>query len=465
MACPVKVLESLTVNVRCLPYEEPGKTCRLILLDGEHSEGHSDKGIEMLSIKLPQSRQIGDTHQGASVSVSHLQQSTQRLAQTCQIDKVLGKYVKNGERCSCGSGSGKITQRPHRIEIAQRGEVEKVLVAKQRSLGTDFVSVQGNSDAKRDRLSSFYANRSFVLRHELILDTRALAEWRSLGIDTRLKSDAGINFEETTREGAKPHEIFDGPRKSLSRVASLSKSRELSPQVMKTGYQKESPYLKVAVQRARMTPATCRAPVFSFSQRSSTRKRTPIRKEGPGRSPRLKKDEESSTLQSTLNRHTFPKQKAKPAFSNVKQKLAESFLAELDEVITKRKISRLTASTNGVRIVWSKRLRTTAGRAKLKREAFRSSSKDAVDHPLPLMYRYHATIELAENIVDDENRLLCVLAHEFCHIANFMISDITSSRLAHGRGFQAWAQECSHHFQSRGVLVTTTHSYLVNGKE
>lgn len=152
---------------------------------------------------------------------------------------------------------------------------------------------------------------------------------------------------------------------------------------------------------------------------------------------------------------------AKKAFSQIKHDLSESFLKELDEKITNGKIAELSASTGGVKIIWSKKLNTTAGRANWKRETIRSKSTNTSENPGPT-FRHHAAIELAEKVIDEEGRLLNVIAHEFCHLANFMVSNIRTN--PHGKEFKAWGAKCSREFADRGIEVTTKHSYEIDYK-
>ncbi|KAL8713940.1 MAG: hypothetical protein Q9220_002086 [cf. Caloplaca sp. 1 TL-2023] len=145
------------------------------------------------------------------------------------------------------------------------------------------------------------------------------------------------------------------------------------------------------------------------------------------------------------------------AFNEKKFDLAASFLDELDQTITGGKITELAASTGGVKLVWSKKLQSTAGRANWKREVIRS--KDTDKDPSIAKSRHHATIELAEKVIDDEDRLINVIAHEYCHLLNFMISHVKDN--PHGKEFKNWAQKCSTAFAHRGVHVTTKHSYKI----
>jgi predicted SprT family Zn-dependent metalloprotease len=79
-----------------------------------------------------------------------------------------------------------------------------------------------------------------------------------------------------------------------------------------------------------------------------------------------------------------------------------------------------------------------------------------------VQYKHHASIELAEKVIDDEQRLLNVLAHEFCHLATFMMDGIANN--PHGKEFKAWAAKCTKAFGDSGVNVTTKHSYDIDFK-
>ena len=166
---------------------------------------------------------------------------------------------------------------------------------------------------------------------------------------------------------------------------------------------------------------------------------------------------------------------AKKMFQKAKHEMAEAFLAELDNTITGGQLSRLAATTGGVKIEWTNKLNTTAGRANWRRETLRPKKTAPVvsveDNPAAetsntattvARVNHHASIELAEKVIDDEHRLLNVIAHEFCHLANFMVSGITGN--PHGKEFKAWAAKCSQHFGSRGIQVTTKHAYDIDFK-
>lgn len=188
----------------------------------------------------------------------------------------------------------------------------------------------------------------------------------------------------------------------------------------------------------------------------------------------------------------------KKKFEAEKHELASKFLAELDSTITGGEIARLSASTGGVKIEWNKKLNSTAGRAKWKREKTRVSSRSASSSPdleniepalstksgtnnnnkntelssitgssprkcsSSIIIHHHASIELASKVISDRHRLHNVLAHEFCHLTTFMISAVKDN--PHGREFKSWAARVSAAFADRDVIVTTKHSYDIDYK-
>jgi len=150
---------------------------------------------------------------------------------------------------------------------------------------------------------------------------------------------------------------------------------------------------------------------------------------------------------------------AKKDFESRKHKLVQDFFIELDDKITEGKIGELAATTGGVKFIWSKTLNSTAGRANWKRETTKHKNADGT---LRTTQKNHASIELAEKVINDEERLLNVVAHEFCHLANFMVSNIKDQ--PHGAQFKVWGKKCSDAFGHRGVEVTTKHSYHIDYK-
>ncbi|KAI4233934.1 MAG: hypothetical protein LQ349_004105 [Xanthoria aureola] len=166
----------------------------------------------------------------------------------------------------------------------------------------------------------------------------------------------------------------------------------------------------------------------------------------PSKSPIKKADKEAAERRKSFNKNKF--------------ELAASFLQELDQKIVNGQITTLAEPTGGVRLVWSKKLQSTAGRANWRREAIRT--KDGEGQSSTTTYRHHASIELAEKVIDDEDRLINVIAHEYCHLLNFMVSNVKDN--PHGKEFKLWAKKCSAAFAHRGVHVTTTHVYEISYK-
>jgi predicted SprT family Zn-dependent metalloprotease len=185
----------------------------------------------------------------------------------------------------------------------------------------------------------------------------------------------------------------------------------------------------------------------------------------PQPSPERKKPEMSARTPAPVSpEKKKEKLSQQKAFETVKNRLADDFLRELDMDITGGKLSELAASTGGIKIIWNKKLNTTAGRANWKRERIKSSIREENQSPskATMTYKHHASIELAEKVINDTDRLLNVIAHEFCHLANFMISGVTNN--PHGKEFKEWAAKCSSRFKDRGICVTTKHSYDIEYK-
>ncbi|KAL9055373.1 MAG: hypothetical protein Q9162_003570 [Coniocarpon cinnabarinum] len=202
-------------------------------------------------------------------------------------------------------------------------------------------------------------------------------------------------------------------------------------------------------------------------------------------------DEDSSIVSSLPSPTISPRKKATPLerrnkgeaisrkadkerlkqFDLQKESLAYDFLKQLDDRIAGGEIGRLTAATGGVQITWSKKLNSTAGRANWRRERrVASNVSDASPNKLgsakplqptndkSIQYRHVATIDLASKVVTKQTRLYSVLAHEFCHLVNFMLS--RELKQPHGASFQSWARKTTSAFgKSHGVEVTTKHDY------
>ncbi|GLA05852.1 hypothetical protein AnigIFM60653_006368 [Aspergillus niger] len=151
------------------------------------------------------------------------------------------------------------------------------------------------------------------------------------------------------------------------------------------------------------------------------------------------------------------------AFMENRQAMAEQFFKVLDDTVTDGRLSRMTASTGGVIIEWKKRLQTTAGRASWK--CVTPSPKKGGDPAMPP--QHYATIELAAKVVDCEERIIKTVAHEFCHLANYMISGVHDN--PHGASFKAWGRKCkeamkNHPVYGGKVEVSIKHDYAIDYK-
>ena len=175
--------------------------------------------------------------------------------------------------------------------------------------------------------------------------------------------------------------------------------------------------------------------------------------ESPSESPARRRRETSTSATKTPARSPAKKAAteetklavaAKRKFDAEKEKLAHDLLQELDERVADGQLACLSRSTGGVKISWSKNLRSTAGRANWRRTVVSKASLDTqpaaatvgVEKGGVREVQHHASIELAEKIIDNEERLVNTLAHEFCHLANFMVSGIRDR--PHGVEFKSW---------------------------
>lgn len=190
------------------------------------------------------------------------------------------------------------------------------------------------------------------------------------------------------------------------------------------------------------------------------------------RRPRERHRAPKTPSKTALKREETEKKKAalvrKKSFDNKKAQIADEFLKILDEAVSGGQIQKLAEETGGVRIIWSKNLLTTAGRANWKREKIGKESRISESGSEPsTLIKQHATIELAERIIDSEDRLINTVAHEYCHLANYMISNIHNN--PHGASFKLWGRKCkealkNHPVYGGRVEVTTKHSYQIDYK-
>ena len=215
------------------------------------------------------------------------------------------------------------------------------------------------------------------------------------------------------------------------------------------------------------------------SSPSTSPSRSPKKKTTSGEG--AKTSSPSKKQQSTTQKATT---QARKDFDKRKEAMAISFVQELDERISGGEVGRMSAETGGIVVVWSKKLNSTAGRANWRKEVIRSPSSSnppsqqsstaditaafnpstaqepQPKHPHPRGTRHKTTIELATKIIDSPHRLHNVLAHEYCHLANFTISRVLDN--PHGARFKWWARQVTREFgASHGVDVTTKHDYEI----
>ncbi|KAL3479521.1 SprT-like family-domain-containing protein [Aspergillus californicus] len=202
----------------------------------------------------------------------------------------------------------------------------------------------------------------------------------------------------------------------------------------------------------------------SDSDSIRSKRRVPETKTKPPSKTALKKAE-TEAKKAALER--------KKSFDSRKAAFAERFLQVLDEAVSGGEVQKRSADTGGIRIVWSKTLQTTAGRANWKRDrtevnfSSSGSSSSGSETPCPPSIKNYATIELAERIIDDEDRLINTLAHEYCHLANYIVSNVRNQ--PHGASFQTWGRKCKEALKDHPVYggrieVTTRHSYKIDYK-
>ncbi|EKX42870.1 hypothetical protein GUITHDRAFT_59509, partial [Guillardia theta CCMP2712] len=73
---------------------------------------------------------------------------------------------------------------------------------------------------------------------------------------------------------------------------------------------------------------------------------------------------------------------------------------------------------------------------------------------------YTAAVELSGKVVDSEERLKSTLAHEICHVAQWVLDK--ESKPPHGNSFKKWAERVESYDPL--LKVDTCHSYDINYK-
>ncbi|CAG8371134.1 unnamed protein product [Penicillium salamii] len=153
-------------------------------------------------------------------------------------------------------------------------------------------------------------------------------------------------------------------------------------------------------------------------------------------------------------------------FNEKKVGFAEDFLRHLESLFDGR-IGSMTKDTGGIKLVWTKNFRNTAGRATVRSERVFIGETSVED---PGRRRYNATIELSEKVLDTEDKILCTLTHEYCHLLDILITENRGKGAAqHGASFKQWGARCTqalkdHPVYGDRVEVTTKHTYEINHK-
>jgi predicted SprT family Zn-dependent metalloprotease len=194
----------------------------------------------------------------------------------------------------------------------------------------------------------------------------------------------------------------------------------------------------------------------SMSRERTTPPKTPKNSKTPSKTA-IKKAEAEAKRAAKARRDSF---------NNKKANFAETFLHVLDNAVSGGEVDRLAQPTGGVKIIWSKTLQKTAGRAQWRSERVECQGPDG-QKTSATQHVHYAAIELAERIIDDQYRLINTLAHEYCHLANFMVSRIIDN--PHGASFKAWGRKCAETLKDHPVYggqinVTTKHSYKIDWK-
>ena len=128
--------------------------------------------------------------------------------------------------------------------------------------------------------------------------------------------------------------------------------------------------------------------------------------------------QETATVFKTTTKGT-QKGQSKTFFRKNRQEIGDMAFAEFDR-------KAFDGALADVELVWSNKLRTTAGLTRLKQVSGGGNPTKRI-----------ATIELSTKIIDDELRLRATLLHECCHAAAWLVDGV--SKPPHGACFKKWA--------------------------
>ncbi|KAI0297874.1 SprT-like family-domain-containing protein [Multifurca ochricompacta] len=167
----------------------------------------------------------------------------------------------------------------------------------------------------------------------------------------------------------------------------------------------------------------------------------------PTRTPRLPSKVKPATIGARTKGRTkctpakTPRKTSGKAFALAEQAeratYAQSLFDELNRTIF---AGHLPVETS---LVWSKRLLTTAGRARWHR------SKEGVQT---------TSIELATKILDSNERIRNTLSHEMCHLACWVINK--DPKEGHGKIWKSWAAKVMR--KRTDIDISTRHNYEIS---
>jgi len=137
----------------------------------------------------------------------------------------------------------------------------------------------------------------------------------------------------------------------------------------------------------------------------------------------------SHKTQSNQSQDTKNARKPQRSFAQQREQLAVDLVQAIDQQVMGGKLSAATASTGGVHLIWSSKLRTAAGKAHWNR----------VKQPMgDDLNQHHLKIELSPKLITSEDKLRNTLAHELCHCALWVIDLDPKSH--HGKQFKIWSK-------------------------
>lgn len=154
------------------------------------------------------------------------------------------------------------------------------------------------------------------------------------------------------------------------------------------------------------------------------------------------------------------------SFARRRETIANSLLREIDIAVFGGRLTNDAPEleTPLVKIVWTKKLRTTAGQTICRQSILPNwvgTCKTTTNVPKVVKVSRWCTIELSTKVLDyHEHRLRCTLAHELCHAAEWIID--MSPKPSHGRDFRQWGERITRYFPD--IHVTTRHNYTIHSQ-